>query len=441
MMNNKARMTIRFDQPNKANKGSSTPKGWNKAESGQIEEQQHVIPLRPEDYLVVKEEREVEESTPASRPVPESIRDTGMLNPYTNDYGAWSAPIEDEAARVERIIRQSDEVLDAAPERPLPPRQEVQREGTQQSYQWYREAEASSYSRLTRGRSGSPFPWGKAAMSVSAAVITGFMIGTFALQLFYGQNGAGGGLQWLPDAAKTPAAAVPADSGAVPKPNSAAAAAQAAPAVAVGLQATTYYMLQHGAFGGKEGAGNAAAELRRNGLGAAISEQDRMYVYAGLTKDKADATVLAQTIQKSKLDVYVKPVQLPEIKAMRWNGKQPEALKAYWTQSQTLTDMIVNVTTVLLHSETAGKIEEGSLQRLKNAYQSWNGTVAAAAEGFGGKEQEKLQAMNNALHTAVRSIEEYGKQPNQAYLWSAQSGAMDYVLGRQALTALAATQQ
>lgn len=460
---NKARITYRFEHPEPKRPAA------NRAE----QEMNNVIPLMAEEYsvveervndsVVVRESRDEYESE--GSPISSGMRfdQRQPLNHFTTDFGSWSSPFDEETERVERMIRQSGRATvqqDAPrPDSSLADRGEQAIVNGETGY--YREPVSQptymqggyrNPDRVSVSGSGSRFernsrtPWLKIVASVTGAITTGVLIGFFVLSLFSADDGKKGNTGGSIPASKseggvtagtntgvnTGTNSANADPSVKPNPStspSAPASAGASSAtVSVRVPARTYTLLQYGAFANQQGADAAQAELRKLGLAAASQASDKVYVYAGLTPGRDEALALSTKLKAQKTEVYIKTLSIPAVTSIQWSGKQATAADTYFTQASKLAASLTNVTVLHLKEATPGPLEDNTLQAIHTVHQAWSGTASAMGEGLAEGQRAVLQKMNTALNTAVKSMDEYKKNPSASFLWQAQNGILQYVL-------------
>ncbi|GAA3408354.1 SPOR domain-containing protein [Paenibacillus hodogayensis] len=454
---NKARITYRFDEP-----GRDTVR----------REPRPVIPLSKEEFTVVEDTRlpgpeDVYRAEPSVRPEPraekrrDEIFDTGPLNQFTTDFGAWKSPFEAETERVERMIREAEHTEHREERRPEPVRepyrerkQERERERNRDRYPVEREGPIvdqeydpgqlpGGYDRYDRydrnnrpvttirtGHERNPVtPWLKIVASVTGAVATGVLIGFFVLSMFGGEDQLPG----VPEATgkqqvagtnpqtKQPDSAA-ASSGA--KEPAAPAASAAAASVSAKIAEQSYTLLQNGVFSNQQGADAAVAELKKKGLAAFVQPSDKFYVYVGMSPSRDDALALSQTLKEQQMELFLKPITLPAADKVRWSGEQTGAPEQFFAQNRKLLQTIANFTTARLKEKTPAAIDDSTLQSIHTSHQAWTGASGSFGAGLAQEQKAMLQKWGTAMSTAVTSMDEYKKNPSPAFLWAAQSALM-----------------
>ncbi|MFC4808997.1 SPOR domain-containing protein [Paenibacillus sp. GCM10023250] len=293
---------------------------------------------------------------------------------------------------------------------------------------------------LGSGRRPAQGPsWFKVFASVAGAIATGALFGYFVLTLFT----SGGGT----DAGGTDAGSVPAVSGGLAgdgkgassaangdsppaasaggakdagKTAGGAANAGSAATVKVDVPAESYFMLQYGVFSSKEGLDAAAAELRAKGLAAAsLTSQDDYRIYVGMSSNRSEAELLGQTL--TGMDVYVKQVDLPALRAIPYGGKAAEAQTFFKDTAELLTQLDA-MTVAGLSGQPASGGDWAAL------HQQWTESASRVESGMpAGTNKDALHKLVQAVNTAAVSAGEYGKKPAEAHLWSMQTALMNAV--------------
>lgn len=479
----KARITYRFDDPGR--------EPFRK-------EPRPVIPLFKEEFTIIREEREPAGDMPEpgfsreGEPVLRTRRefvDTGPLNQFTTDFGAWKSPFDAETEKVERMIRESseprgpdrvhdlhpepmhnlhpDHMRDRQPDRkhdrepdrkhdrePKPERLPVRQEAMQEDYIRYDGPEAHDRRdgpymdeyvspAVARGhyeRHHFRTPWLKMIASVSGAIATGVLIGFFVLSMFGGDDvpngaaggaeGAGNGAATVPAQTKTPGTDASGTSG---TSGAAAPASSSSAAVSVNIAAQSYTLLQNGVFSNQQGADAAAAELKKKGLAAYVQPADMFYVYAGMAPSHDDALALSGLLKEQNMELFLKSLALPAATKIRWSGEQGTAPEQFFAQSRKLVETIGSFAAARLKEKTPSPIDDGTLQTVHAAHQTWTGASGPFGAGLAEEQKPALQKWTTAINTAVASIDEYKKNPSSAYLWGAQSSLMQALFAEQEL--------
>lgn len=429
---NKTKMTFRFHKDGQRQERQETGSG------------PQVIPLRSEEYTVVEQRADESREEPDKRDKPQvetgKIRGplwTGpALNEYTTDFGGWQSSFETETHRVEQLIRETGAGRSFDPETGYVERPDPTG-GMERTHQPYTQ-EKSAYFRRTPGN-GS---WIRITASVAGAVVTGVAFGFLVLSMFSGGTDSGkttppGGTTTAQQGTKGAGAGGTASTGeASAKPggaDSAAPASGSAIGVAVQIPAKSYAVLQGGVFSSAQGAEAAAADFRKKGLAGAVEGGDKHPVYVGMAGTRDEVLGLSQAYQQKNIEVIVKTLDLPAVTKVKWNGKQADVFSNYIAQGDKLVKLIAAQTIAHAAGAKPEALDDKALQSIKSTHQSWSQTAAAVSDGLGEAGKKALPKMNNSLNTAVASLEEYKKNPSQAFLWQAQTAAMQYVVAEKEL--------
>jgi stage II sporulation protein B len=447
----KARITYRFDP--ERNEHSSpkqiAPEGESRAK---------VIPLYDNEYRA------------------EKIVDVQPLNQFTTDFGAWSSPFDAETDRVERMIRETDRAVrredippkQAAPEINVGLEDERFYDGDTGYYEEPTHVQSSYSTRSGYGHSGPYYvrhsnwtPWLKIAASAVGAIATGAIFGFLVLSLFSGDGGGTAASEWwrlgtdravdsriIDGSAVTGSDSLAGGTGSVSNTEvagsintseGAVTATGIAAAVRVNLPAVKYSLVQSGVFSTAEGAEAAMAELRRNGLAAASEKSDKYYVYAGVAMNRNDVLPISNSLNGKKMDVFIKDYSIPAVQSIQWSGKAGETPEAYFTQGSKLAQMIAGLTALHLQDDAVSP-GDATMNSLKSAHQAWSQASLKAADGLAPDHKAMADTMNASMNMAVQSMEEYKKNPSDAYLWQAQGALIKYIIGEKELRSAMAVQ-
>jgi stage II sporulation protein B len=281
-----------------------------------------------------------------------------------------------------------------------------------------------------------PVSWMKIFASVTGAVATGAVLGYFILSLFNGGNPldtentttelerllAGTELEQPAQTSES------ADEGNAAQPVS----EEGLPVAAIEWPGSTYYLLQYGVFSTEEGAQTAEAELERQGMASSSLSDGQYRVFIGVARDKEQADALKQSLQAQNIETFVKPLQLPAVSQIRFDG-DAELAETFLVQADQLIKMIGALTMVHLGSDNNSPFESSSMQSLQELYQTLTRSLAAAMEGVPEQARETMQEIERSFAQAVVSLEEYNKKPAKAHLWQAQASIMDGMFAEQRL--------
>lgn len=412
---NKARITYRLD--NESNR---------RGERQRQSEPPAVIPLHQEEYQVVEES-------------------PSRLNQYTSDFGTWKSPFDEETERIERMIRETNErnhpEVNRAPDYNVPHTPIIEEEQTDHPQERWNGAYIPPYEEqpvvtTTRYVRYSKPPWVKIISSVAAAVATGVLLGFFVLSMFDKpvvptEPGTKGQAEQGPPAAAAangPEAADPAGAAGQAENGSLEAAVQTTAGGAdVNIAAKTYSVLQNGIFSSAEGAQTAQEDLRSKGLAGVTEQTDKHYVYAGIAADRNDALNLGKELQGRQIEIYVKNYSLPALTKVNWPGSI-EGLENYLALSDQMVQIISGMTAVHLEEESPTPMDSNSLQSLKERHEGWSGAASTVAKEASEEVKPILQKLDQAMNTALQSIDQYTKNPSTSMLWEAQTSLMNFVL-------------
>ncbi|SCW46280.1 stage II sporulation protein B [Paenibacillus tianmuensis] len=426
---NKTKMTFRFHKDGQRQERQDTGSG------------SQVIPLRAEEYTVVEQPAD-ESRKESDKPPVENGKIRGSmwtgpaLNEYTTDFGGWQSSFETETHRVEQLIRESGGGRSFDPETGYVERP-VSTSGMERTHRPYTQEE-SAYFRRTHGN-GS---WIRITASVAGAVVTGVAFGFLVLSMFSGGTDSGkttspGSMTTAQQGTKGAGAGGTASTGETTgktgAEGSAAPASGSAIGVAVQIPAKSYAVLQGGVFSSAQGAEAAAADFRKKGLAGAVDEGDKHPVYVGMAGTRDEALGLSQAYQQKNIEVIVKTLDLPAVTKIKWNGKQADVFSNYIAQGDKLVKLIAAQTISHAADAKPEALDDKVLQSIKTTHQSWSQTAATVSDGLGEAGKKALPKMNNSLNTAVASFEEYKKNPSQAFLWQAQTAAMQYIVAEKEL--------
>ncbi|GIP31359.1 SPOR domain-containing protein [Paenibacillus sp. J2TS4] len=417
---NKARITYRLDNQPDGDRERTRKRG-----------RHAVIPLHQEEFQVVEE-------TP------------DRLNQYTSDFGTWKSPFDEETERIERLIRETTERRqpdwDNEP-KGNPPSPIIEEEPRREREESLRGSYSPPYEEqpvitTTRYVRYSKPPWLKIVSAVAAAVATGVLLGFFVLSMLGGKvspQEIGTGGQISPDSAASVSgteggedAGTIGASGNTQNGMTEAVSQSAVSGVDIHIAAKTLSILQNGIFSTAEGAQTAQEELRRQGLAGAIEQSDRHYVYAGIAADRNDALNLSKELQSRQIEIYVKNYSLPALTKVNWPGST-EILENYLTQSDQLVQIISGMTAVHLEEATPTPMDEKSMQSLKERHEVWSTAASNVSREAPEEAKPILQKLDQAMNTAIQSIDEYKKNPAGSMLWEAQTSLMNFVLAEKEL--------
>jgi stage II sporulation protein B len=435
IMMTKARITYRFDHNRTTDE--------NRKVAAPIHEDK-VIPLYREEFKVVEDKEEVlrgeaitEDQLEFTKA--ESLFEAHSLHAYTTDFNNWSHPVETESDRVERIIKETRAVNDdhqRANQQPLEPRSS-RIISQQESDQWSTWTQQASYpepqmgARYSSRSTGSH--WLRITASIVGAVVTGVAFGFFVLSMFTDNEGnketaLKENIPIVSPGAAQDKLTVTTAQGTVGSNTVAAAGV-----TNVSIAAKNYSFLQNGVFSTQQSADTAQAELRKKGLAAATELQDKITVFVGFAPSRDEALAISQQLKNQNLEIFIKDISIPAVTGVRWGGSKPEAVGNYISEGDRLVQMLGGLTIVRLNESSPKALEAASMQSIRLIHQGVTTLSASVNEGAGAEVKPILQKMNNALNSAVQSMEEYQKNPSAAMLWQAQSASMQYIISQKEL--------
>lgn len=448
---NKARITYRLTQ----NLGGSERLSKNDGHGESEREEQKaakIISLNRDEYHIEADAKQTAHTS--------ELFDRDPLNPFTTDFGAWKSPFsaESEADRVERIIRESagsdgETGYYGSRHNGVHDQENVREFFTPSSDH----ARPPRYLRTTRP------PWLKMISSVAGAIATGALFGFFVLSLFSGDHpsiqSTAADLLKLPSfsvvekiksgaalpagesegAAKSQRTAVNSTSKAqeandiVQGRAAASVAANVSGSLQVNIPAKTYTMIQNGVFSSLQGAQSMQSELKKKGFPSVTESGEKIYVYMGIAANRSDALALGQKLQQNKMEAYMKSYTLPAVGKIIWNGPPSSAAETYIAQGDKLVKELSGFTLANLQESASASTSRSIIKSLKEAHRSFSAAGASFQDGIPNEAKTILQKMNNAMNTAVLSVEQYDKNASAAYLWQAQQSLLQYALAEKEL--------
>lgn len=274
-------------------------------------------------------------------------------------------------------------------------------------------------------RPGRGPSWYKVLASVIGAVATGALFGYLVLALFTGDQ-TGGAVDSVNMAANAQSSLDDANSdgnlsgsttGLSPSTNGANDIGGTVP---VNIPAATYYMLQYGVFSSKDGLDEAIAGLNDKGLAAAqLASNDDFRVFIGMAGDRSNALMLNQIL--ADMELYVKEINQPAISSLTFAGDASTA-ETFFRQTRELIDKLGNMTVAKLVQSTDGVGDWSDL------HQKWTQTSARMESGVVDNDgRTSLHKLQQAINTAVIASGEYEKNNSDAHLWSIQTALMEAI--------------
>lgn len=385
---------------------------------------------------------------PAPAPAGQAAPAGGAVIPlFREDVGGVSrqasarSAAEAEAERIERLIRESETAAGRPAGRGGEAADADDLYGPGEGPEW---ADGAAYRRMAgRRRKGGI----ALLLSGLGAILTGVLLGSLVTELFRGEPGpavpsAGDG-QDGPPASVAPLQDHPAEAapGLQLPSEEAAPAAAGGPRGLIRLPEQTYHVVQNGVFRSRVGAEEAANLLRERGYAGAVESGEQFAVYAGVASARDDALLIARQLEAGRMDVFIKPVELPafELSADAW--PDGAAVLQAFAESRALMDLIMETSLRHLHEASPGALPDGEWRELEAAHRRWTERANGLPEPADAEAARLIRDAGRAADSAMAAMEQYAKKPSAAYLWQAQAAMLDHLIARkQALDMLAARQ-
>lgn len=392
-MQSKARMTFRFEQP-KPNQSMKPTRQ----------------PLSLDDKSPIEEEMIVQE-----------------------DFTSLNGSYQDDIHALEEIIRRSDSLVRHPHQyqssiQSIP----IQREELQDE-QWGLVQPDVDDNREIRGswihapasiREGPS--WGRVFLSVGAAVATGALFGYIVLSLFTGESlfpGKPSSPVAITDQTAAEQKDIPAKESSVQPLTSEAPAEPGVETSLSQVPAAVYYMLQYGVFQSEESMQTAIKELKDQGLAAASEKGEDYRVYVGAAATRDEAELLAA--QMSNIEVYIKAMEgMPLVVP---SSALPEGAAAFLNATAELTGKLIRDTGSRLQDKLPQVMNDKDLSALKDTHRQWLST-ASVTDILSDRAIQEVEAIIQALDSAMLSMNEFELKPSRYQLWTAQSALMKAVI-------------
>lgn len=455
---NKARITVRFDQ-------TGHPIPYRKQEEPGTQQPAKAEGLKQGAIIPLNHADDIEAWEEAGGSEADEIRevrryDTGTLNQFTTDFGAWSSPFDAEVRRLEELIRGTEPGGTASNRinRRVGADQEERFED-QHAGEPGRFADETVFDDsagpivteerlMTRMFRPPGTNWLKLVASAAGAIATGVLFGWFVLAMFTdlsmpasepvehtAPSPASGGETVLPDPEDIPAGngevSSQPDTDKQHSDQNADVPAQVQNGVLqIDLPARSYHILQHGIFSSADRAQTARQQLENMGFSGAseLRGSGQYHVYAGLAVSREDAIALKHHLDQAEAESFIKAYGIPEVKAIRWEGGPTDAIAGYFRQGRELVELISRLTAVRINSAEPVQFEAQTLGTVTEKHRAWSGLSQEASSGLSEENREILKRMDNAMNTAVMLLAEYNKNPSFPYLWQAQAAVLQYTL-------------
>jgi stage II sporulation protein B len=275
-------------------------------------------------------------------------------------------------------------------------------------------------------RSGSGW---KIALSIGGAIATGLLFGAFIMGIF-SQAGTDEMAQMPvePNTTATPTVQIT-------EPNPLQETVGSGPvAISVSLPERRLFMLQNGVFASLDGARMLVETMKNKGLAATIEEGASFYVYAGVSSNREAALRVGRRLQEANVEVYVKPYELPVVNQLVMSSETAsQSFVDYIHQGSGLVQMIGDLTLVHLEENEPIALESSTITTLQTTHFAYNEISSAVVANLPASGVTIHQRMNQAIRTAMMALQEYNANPDHAFLWSAQSALMDYIIAEKRL--------
>lgn len=189
----------------------------------------------------------------------------------------------------------------------------------------------------------------------------------------------------------------------------------------------TYYMLQFGVFSNAEGRDAALGQLKDKGIAGASMKTGEVYrVYAGMSEDKGQASLMAS--QLPGIDLYLKEVPVKPPAKLPFGG-DAAAAQAFFEQTAELSIMWNGLIAAQLEQPALSPLGKAAAEAWKERYEEWKQISAAVGEGttdsLGAAYSEKIIKSVNAAAAAMQA---YDKETSRGQLTTAQSAIMEAIL-------------
>ncbi|WP_047155107.1 hypothetical protein [Aneurinibacillus tyrosinisolvens] len=278
-----------------------------------------------------------------------------------------------------------------------------------------------------------------ASIVVGGAIAVGLLFGYVALRIF-STNDA----EHLPGSGKPNMASavqenkqssISGNKTEVTKPQAGTLPQQATPSpartkqVTVSFPALPLHMVQGGVFTTKAGAEEIKGTIEQKGWPVYLSEEDGKYVlFLGSAVSRDDALAISVVYKEGKQDVYIKEKSLPG-GTFTLNGPDTmdEAAAAEAAKyGQTETDLYGELSMLSATGLKAGKLEAGQQAQMEKLHRSLLQQMRSLGLLLTDGQKRLLQKEVNELTTAVTALQQFAKQPEQAYLWQAEESMLRF---------------
>ncbi|MFD1957662.1 SPOR domain-containing protein [Paenibacillus thailandensis] len=281
-------------------------------------------------------------------------------------------------------------------------------------------------------RSSASPSWMKVFVTVAGALATGALFGYLLLSFFTGtaawpgtaEGGGNGDVPAITGNTGEPGASPSAAAGGSVK------AGADSPLAAVNIPEQTYYLLQYGVFGSAEGRDAALGELAAKGVsGAAISTSQDYRVYAAMAADREEAEALKKQFGGS-IDLYVKTFTVGAVDQLPFAGSGEE-LHRFVERTNGLQAMLLGLVNVQLERESPVPFSESASAAWRQAAEQWNASSEAVKDGFADEASRKAyERLSGAVKSAIEAVDGYEGNPSRVYLWKAQTALMEAAIAQ-----------
>nr|WP_245252470.1 SPOR domain-containing protein [Paenibacillus sediminis] len=186
-------------------------------------------------------------------------------------------------------------------------------------------------------------------------------------------------------------------------------------------------MLQYGVFSNEKGVSQAKEDLANEGVAAQNDLNNENRVYAGVAPDREQAKLLSSQLQTQGVSLYVREIQIPEIKEAQFSG-EADTFNSFFTESADLVNVLSRTSASLLAENTPKPLASSMMNEIVNKHQKWTETVNLWQQGLSQQQREAGKLMEKAMNSAVTSITEFNKNSSKAHLWEVQNAMMQYIL-------------
>lgn len=197
-------------------------------------------------------------------------------------------------------------------------------------------------------------------------------------------------------------------------------------AIALNLPATSLYLLQNGMFSSEEKAIEASNALKQKGFASTAVRTDHIYIYAGILTLRDDALQLSHYLQEEGFETYIKTFEMPAVESLNWTGNSKEQLVGYFKEGRELVNMLSELSYLYIQPHSPNGLSESAMEQLHERHKAWSNHALGMGQSMPEEIQNTIQKMNKAMNTAVTALDEYNKSPSTSYVWQVQEAMLDY---------------